>query len=78
MYSGTIKVVLPQRRMLSLKEAAQYCGLPVKRFAAQRAVPPIAMPTGDELYDIRDLDEWLDALKHGATDSDDDILGRLE
>jgi len=59
--------------MLAAREAAEYCGLPVK----QLPVRPVEMPGGKVLYDIRDLDRWLDALKDGAPDDADEIIGKL-
>ena len=35
------------------------------------------MPHGQNLYDIKDLDAWLDGLKNNALDSDDAIIGKL-
>ncbi|WP_225906204.1 hypothetical protein [Ensifer canadensis] len=78
MATATLNLKVNHRpRMLSLKEAAEYCGLAVKRFPGACRVSPVAMPTGERLYDLRDLDSWLDALKDGGADSDDEILGKL-
>jgi predicted HTH domain antitoxin len=63
--------------MLSLREAAEYCGVSAKRFSIEIAVRPIDMPGGQRLYDIRDLDQFLDNLKAGASESYEDIIGRL-
>ena len=42
------------------------------------AQDPLRMPNGDLLYDVRDLDRWIDSLKAGAPDSDvEDIVARL-
>jgi len=57
-------------------EAALYCRRPVKKFEAQCPVRPLRMVDGDELYDVQDLDAWIDGLKNGHEDSDD-IVGRL-
>lgn len=66
------------RRMLTKREAAIYCGVPINRFPAAVSVPPISMPHGKMLYDIKDLDNWLDRLKTGApNDADEDILSKL-
>lgn len=78
MTSTTINVSLVQRRLLSAKEAATYCGTTVRRFSSYCPVPPISMPSGSELYDILDLDNWIDGLKSNSADSDDDILQRLD
>ncbi len=77
MASATLNIKLAPRRMLKPKEAADYCGLPVKRFPVACQVSPVKMPDGARLYDMQDLDRWIDALKDGAT-SDDDIIGRLD
>lgn len=63
--------------MLSAGEAAEYVGLPVKRLKMDCPVLPVAMPGGRTLYDLRDLDTWLDTLKDSAADCDDAILERL-
>lgn len=76
MDSATLNLRISPRRMLPVKEAAVYCGIAVKRFSQECRVPPVAMPGGSKLYDIRDLDTWLDGLKSGH-DADDEILGRL-
>jgi len=34
------------------------------------------MADGDRLYDVQDLDRWIDGLKSGSAD-DDDIIRRL-
>jgi hypothetical protein len=67
----------PPRRMLKKDEAAIYCGIPASRFIATCACQPVAMPNGSLMYDIQDLDAWLDNLKANAPDSNDDILQRL-
>jgi hypothetical protein len=59
--------------MLSAKEAGEYCGLPVK----QIPVAPVEMPNGKSLYDMRDLDDFLDGLKSSRPYDDEDIIGRL-
>jgi hypothetical protein len=35
------------------------------------------MADGDELYDVQDLDAWIEGLKEGG-DYSDDLVGRLE
>lgn len=70
-----IRVVQP--RMMSVRQAADYVGIPLKRFSRVCSVRPIAISEGDERYDIRDLDQWLDNLKAGHTDADTEIVGRL-
>jgi hypothetical protein len=76
--TATLNIGVSPRRMLNPREAADYCGLSLKRFPAECTVTPIEMPTGAKLYDIHDLDAWIDALKGGrAPGADDEILGRL-
>ena len=77
MSAATLRLIVPPRRMLSPRDAADYCGMPAKRFAGDCRVAPVIMPGGAKLYDMRDLDLWLDSLKAGAADVDDDILGKL-
>jgi hypothetical protein len=59
--------------MLSAKEAGEYCGLPAKLLP----VAPIEMPNGRALFDIHDLDDFLDGLKNARPDTEDDVIGRL-
>ncbi len=73
MSTATLNLRVSPRRMLSANEAGLYCGLPAK----QIPIPPIEMPNGKRLYDIRDLDEFLDGLKAGQPNTDDDIIRRL-
>jgi hypothetical protein len=75
--SATLNIKISPRRMLSAREAAEYCGLPTKRFSLVCNVSPVAMPSGMRLYDIRDLDGWIDGLKSELPIDDDDIVRRL-
>ena len=65
------------RRMLTIKEAADYCGLKARRFPIDCGVTPVAMPSGEQFYDMHDLDNYIDALKKGAPAGDDDIIAKL-
>lgn len=71
-----IRVVQP--RMMSVKQAADYVGLPLRGFSKICTVDPVAMPENEERHDIRDLDQWLDQIKSGKADTDAEILERLE
>ena len=71
-----LNIRVAPRRMLSPREAADYCGIPPKKFAIT-GIAHVAMPHGQNLYDIKDLDAWLDGLKNNALDSDDAIIGKL-
>ncbi|TIQ46369.1 MAG: hypothetical protein E5X49_02065 [Mesorhizobium sp.] len=77
MSMAMLNIRMTPRRMLPLREAAEYVGVPSKRFAAVCPVTPVGMPDGSRLYDIRDLDRWLDSLKSGDALSDDEIVGKL-
>lgn len=78
MASANLNIRVTPRRMLSMKEAAEYCGLPAKGFEKNCGVAPVEMREGIRLYDMRDLDSWIDGFKTGMGDSDDDILGKLD
>lgn len=73
----TLNIRVAPRRMLSLREASDYCGITAKKLAVVTGISPVAMPHGKNLYDIKDLDRWLDSLKTNAPNSRDAILGRL-
>lgn len=77
MSTATLNIKVSPRRMLTDREAAEYCGLPLKKFSHYCPVQPVKLPGGDLRYDIRDLDEWLDGMKSGLPGGDDDILDKL-
>ena len=77
MTNAMLNIRVIQPRMLSPKMAADYVGIPQKRFPVACPVAPVAMPGDVKLYDVRDLDKWLDELKGGTDASDDDIIGKL-
>lgn len=70
---ATLNVRMTPRRMLTEREAAEYCGMTIKRFPASR-VQPVAMPDGSHRYDMKDLDAFIDNLKGGAEAGDDEFL----
>lgn len=76
MTSAMLNIRIAPRRMLSLREAADYFGMSPKKFPVT-GIAAVAMPHGKNLYDIKDLDAWLDGIKNNALDSDDAIIGRL-
>lgn len=78
MANAMLNILVVQPRMISVKQAADYVGIPLKRFPRICTVDPVAMPENQERYDIRDLDRWLDQLKAGNADTDADILERLK
>ena len=77
MNSATLNIKVSPRRMLTTREAADYCGLSSKRFPYECQVRPIAMPKGGFLYDMQDLDQWIDSLKSGKSILDDEIIEKL-
>jgi hypothetical protein len=77
MSNAMLNIRVIQPRMLPLKLAADYVGIPQKRFALACPVTPVAMPNDMRLYDVRDLDGWLDQLKNGTDVTDEDIIGKL-
>jgi hypothetical protein len=77
MSMATVTVRLQPRRLMTKAEAAHYCRRTVKKFVAQCPVRPLQMADGDELYDVQDLDAWIEGLKDGGNYSDD-LVGRLE
>lgn len=77
MASATLNIRVAPRRMLTLKEAADYCGLSTKRFPIDCSVSPVAMPDGKRVYDMHDLDAFIDAMKGGEASSDDAIIAKL-
>jgi hypothetical protein len=70
----TLNIRVSPRRMLSLREAADYCGISAKKLPTVTGISPVAMPDKKSLYDIKDLDRWLDSLKTNAPNSREAIL----
>jgi hypothetical protein len=76
MTAATFKIKVLPKRMAKVSEAANYCGLAVKRFEADFPFPLVRMPGGNELVDLHDCDRWIESLKGGNV-PDDEIVGRL-
>jgi hypothetical protein len=74
--SATLNLRVSPRRILTLREAAEYIRVPVARFPAICSVRPVII-NDKKLFDILDLDNWVDNLK-GGVDDDDQILARLD
>ncbi|MFZ2100123.1 MAG: hypothetical protein WAU86_06115, partial [Oricola sp.] len=71
-------VTITPRRLLTAKEAADYCGIAQKQLRFQTGIAPVALPNSKQLFDIRDLDRFIEGCKSpSAALSDDDILARL-
>jgi hypothetical protein len=78
MSSATLKINWQPKRMLTKSEAAHHCGRSVPRFQIECPVRPLCFANGDLRYDVRELDTWLDSLKAGTADQDNDaIVARL-
>jgi hypothetical protein len=77
MPTANLNIVTTNRRMLTTKEAADYCGLPTKKFSMLCAVSPVDLGKGYSRYDLRDLDKWLDSLQSPEDLDDEVLLGRL-
>jgi hypothetical protein len=77
MPTATLNLRVQPFRLLTKVEAANYCRRSVKKFERQCPVPPVQMADGDRLWDVRDLDRWIDSLKVGGLDEADAIVARL-
>jgi hypothetical protein len=71
-----VKITVSPCRFMTEGEAAAYCRRTLRQFRAQCPVAPVEMPNGDLLWDVLDLDAWLDRLK-GTVEPEDEILSRL-
>jgi len=76
--TATLSLRVQPFRLLTKAEAAHYCRRSAKKFVIQCPVPPIKMADGDQLWDVRDLDRWIDSLKNDSGDDANAIIARLE
>jgi hypothetical protein len=53
MSAATFKFKVLPKRMAKKSEAASYCGLSEKRFAAELPFPPVFIPGGEERFDLQ-------------------------
>jgi hypothetical protein len=74
---ATVNLRIQPYRLLNKAEAAYYCRLPVKKFQAACPVKPIQMADGIFLWDVQDLDIWIDTKKAGPESDDSAIVGKL-
>ncbi|WP_343503559.1 MULTISPECIES: hypothetical protein [Roseobacteraceae] len=73
-----LNISVIDKRMLKQSEAASYSGLPLKHFKSSCPVRPVELRRGTLLWDRRDLDHWIDAVKSEAdTFTETSILDRL-
>jgi hypothetical protein len=77
MPTATLNLRVQPFRLFTKAEAAHYCRRQAKTFEAQCPVRPIRMANGDLLWDVHDLDKWIDSLKAGVNIDADDIVARL-
>jgi hypothetical protein len=75
--TATLNLKIQPSRLLTKAEAAHYCRRPIKKFDLECPVRPVQMSDGDLLWDVRDLDHWIDSLKHDEDSGSDAILARL-
>jgi hypothetical protein len=75
---ATVNLRVQPFRLLTKAEAAHYCRRSLKKFEAQCPVSPIEMADGDRLWDVRDLDRWIDSLKNDFGDDTNAIVARLK
>jgi hypothetical protein len=78
MTATVINLRIQPYRLLTKVEAAYYCRRPVKKFETQCPVPPVIMADGDRLWDVEDLNRWIETLKGEVTDDANAIVARLE
>jgi hypothetical protein len=78
MANASLNITVIEKRMLKQSEAANYIGLPEKLFKTTCPVQPIEIRPTMLLWDKRDLDKWIDAMKEGAEMATQDaILSKL-
>ncbi len=77
MATATLNLRVQPYRLLTKVEAANYCRRPIKKFEAQCPVAPLQMADGDRLWDVQDLDRWIDSLKANSDDEAEQALARL-
>jgi hypothetical protein len=78
MPSTTLNLHIQPFRLLTKAEAAHYCGLSTKKFESQCPVAPLEMADGNMLWDVHDLDRWIETLKNDVGDDASAIVARLE
>ena len=77
MATTTLNLRVQPYRLLTRAEAAHYCRRSVKKFEVQCPVHPLRMTDGDLLWDVQDLDRWIESLKSGKIDEAEAALARL-
>lgn len=78
MATTNLNISVIEKRMKSVSEAAQYCGLAVKHFKSICPVQPIVLQQNKLLYDKVDLDGWIDVVKSDSEmQTQQSILAKL-
>ena len=77
MASTTLTLRVQPYRLRTRSEAAHYCRRPAKTLEEQSPVAPVIMPNGDRLWEVHDLDRWIDSLKTGSADEAERAIARL-
>lgn len=75
MANASINLRVQPYRLFTKAEAAHYCHRPLKTFERECPVRPISIGK-DLLWDVHDLDRWIEGLK-GDANTDDAIIERL-
>ena len=69
---NVVHINVNPKRLLNLREAAEYVGYGSQKFKSICPVAPIKMPCGYLRFDIQDLDAWVESLKQNAVPSEED------
>lgn len=65
------------RRLLKLKDAAEYCGIPPRNFRKHIGIAPVRLGP-HELWDRSKLDAYIDALQGGRKKESGDWVDAVE
>lgn len=71
-----LRVESAPRRVISEREAADYCNLSTSEFRRSCPVAPFAIGKGRS-FDIHDIDAWLDSLKGDPAANEAELLERI-
>lgn len=75
---ATLHIVNTPRRLLSPDEAAIYLGMKKSEFSALCRIQAVELQRGKKVYDIRDLDGWVDKRKSSEIEDDAELVSRLK
>lgn len=78
MAKAQLNLSIQPYRMLKRADAASYCGLSSTSFLSSCPVQAVLLPGGRKVWDVKDLDRWIEGLKEDSHLSDDDLLKQLE